>query len=228
MIDRTLFRALLPAILVLVLVLAGCGDDDSKDEPQDAPTPTPETTPVLEGPSKELVELLTGGLDVTYKATYQTTTPEGQEGDTYVVINRPPRARIDITSADGSEPSSVIIGGDSNTATIGCSGSAQQWECSETEPLGGSLVRTAGPFPFFSAADLQLFDVTESASRTVAGQDARCLRLIRKDQTTGDTEYCLSRDGVPLFIAAPFGTVEATEFSVDVPDQDFTPPAEPQ
>jgi hypothetical protein len=213
-------------MVVLMLVAAACGGGSGGG--QQAATATPGAPAALEGVSKELVELLTGGLDVTYKITYRTASPDGEEGDTYVVINKPPRARIDIISADASEPSSVIIGGDSNTETIGCSGSAEQWECSEIEPLAGSLVRAAGPFPFFSAADLQLFDVTESASRTVAGQDARCLRLIRKDQTTGDTEYCLSRDGVPVFIAAPFGTVETTEFSVDVSDQDFTPPAEPQ
>lgn len=47
---------------------------------------------MLEGASKELIELLTLGLDVTYKNTPQTTTPDGQEGDTYIVINKPPRA----------------------------------------------------------------------------------------------------------------------------------------
>ena len=228
MINRALFRALLPAILGLVLLVAGCGDDESNGQARDTPTPTPQAIPVLEGASKELIELLARGLDVTYKATYQTTTPDGQKGNTYVVINKPPRARIDIISADASEPSSVIIGGDSNTETIGCSGSAEQWECSELEPFSGSLVRAAGPFPFFSATDLQLFDVTEAESRTVAGQDARCLRLRPRDRPSEDTEYCLSTDGVPLYTNSLFGTVEATEFSAQVSGQDFVPPAEPQ
>lgn len=220
-----LVRAFLP-MAVLVLVAAACGGGNGNE--QKKATETGGATPILEGASKELFELLAGGLDVTYKATYQTTTPEGQEGDTYVVINKPARARIDIISADASEPSSVIIGGDSNTETIGCSGSAEQWECSEIEPLGGSLVRAAGPFPFFSATDLQLFDVMESESRAVAGQDARCLQLSPRDRASEDTVYCFTADGVPLYTASPFGTVEATEFSTQVVDRDFEPPAQPQ
>jgi hypothetical protein len=122
----------------------------------------------------------------------------------------------------------VIIAGDSDTETIVCSGSAEHWECSEIEPLDDSLLRTAGPFSFFSATDLQLFDVTEAESRTVEGLDIHCLRLSPRDRASEVTEHCLSKDGVPIYAISPFGTVEATEFSAQVSDEDFVPPAEPQ
>jgi hypothetical protein len=62
----------------------------------------------------------------------------------------------------------------------------------------------------------------------VEGLDIHCLRLSPRDRASEVTEHCLSKDGVPIYAISPFGTVEATEFSAQVSDEDFVPPAEPQ
>ena len=228
MIDRTLLRALLPAIIALALLVAGCGDDEGNGEPQGTPTPTPEATPVLEGVSKELVDLLARGLDVTYKVTYQTTTPEGQEGDTYVVINKPPRARIDTIPVGQEQPNSLIIGGQ-GVAALSCSGGPNEWQCFELEGGDTSPIQTAGPVVFLRALDLTGLHVTETGSRLIADQATRCFEL-RADEDGFDAqaEYCLNSDGITFYTRSEVGTVEAIEVTTNVPDSAFEPPAEPQ
>jgi hypothetical protein len=223
-------------ILVTVLAAGSCGGDGDRGiaSPEttaaatDAPSGTPLSTPVSGGASAILVDLFTSGLNATYTVTYETTLAEGSEGDRFVVFNRPPLTRIDTIPADSSEPFSLIIGG-GGAATVSCSGGPDQWQCFETEPLGDSLLFTAGPFVFLDTDDLASFDVSETEGRTLAGQPARCFRLRpRQGETDEELEYCLNSDGVPLFSAPLFGSVEATEVSLDVSEQDFAPPAELQ
>ncbi len=185
---------------------------------------------MLEGAAAAFLDLLTEGLDSTYKVTYQTTTLEGDKGDTTIVFHRPPLTRIDTIPPESSVPSALIIGGDRDTLTVSCSGGPDQWECFEIEPLGDSLLIAAGPFVFLDAAEVASYEVNETEVRTIAGQSARCFRLVSQEAEAGeeDVEYCLNDNGVPLYGAPLFGTVEATEFSTDASDEDFAPPVEPQ
>ncbi len=216
----------LPAILLLVLLASACGDGEA------VPSPNPTVggpTPVLEGAAATFLDLLTEGLDSTYKVTYQTTTPQGNRGDTTIVVHRPPLTRIDTIPSGSSVPSALIIGGDADTLTISCSGGPDQWECIEIEPLGDSLLIAAGPFVFVDATEVASYAVSETESRTIAGQAARCFRLIFQEAESGEEiDYCFSDNGVPLYGAPLFGTVEATEFSTDASDEDFVSPVEPQ
>ena len=216
--PNSLFRWSWVPLLAAFALLAACSSDPDGSGGQ-APTPDLDETGVI------LLDLLAQGLESTYRATYRTETPEGDEHDKYVVFNKPPRARIDIVPPVDA-PSTII---DQETATVACSGSPQDWECSDVPSLGDSIIAVAGPVGLFtSPADLASFDVVETDMRTIAGQDARCFQLNpRAGEPAGAAEYCLSAAGVPLSVVGPFGTVEAIDFSPEVSDQAFSAPTEP-
>ncbi len=208
----------MPLLAAFMLFAASCGGGSDGSGGQE-PAPDLDETSVI------LLDLLAQGLESTYQATYRTETPEGDEHDKYIVLNKPPLARIDIVPP--VDPPSTII--DQETATVACSGSPDDWECSEIPALGDSIIAVAGPVGLFtSPADLALFDVVETDTRSIAGQDARCFQLNpREGEPVGAAEYCLSAAGVPLSVVGPFGTVEAMGFSLEVSDLAFIAPTEP-
>lgn len=218
MLHNSFRRVFLPAIVVLFLLATACGGD-SDGSSEGAPTV------ILEGASRIFLELLNRGLEETYTITYQTPSFEGDDVETYVFVSKPPRTRIQFATGDPSEPSSLIIG-DANGA-VSCSRGPAEWECFNIEPLGQSLLYSAGPFTLFSPDDLLSFNVREISGRRLTDQDARCFQLLPK-QGEEVLEYCFNGDGVPLYSAPLFGNVEAVEFSLEVSDQEFVPPAEPQ
>jgi hypothetical protein len=207
----------------LLLLTAACGGGtDSNDEP--------EPTAVLTGMRLEFYDLLYSGLDATYRAVYETTEPEGTPGDGYVVFSRPPRSRVDAVPQGSQAADSIIIGGEADDRTIGCSDGPGAWECSEIDSLGDSVLRAAGPVSFLTANDIAGYAVTKAAeSRAIAGQQTTCYELEPEDGdgASGGSEYCLTPEGVVLFEATPSQTVEATGFSPQVDEGAFTPPAEP-
>ncbi len=210
----------MPLLAAFVLLAASCGGGTNGSGGQE-PTPDLDETGVI------LLDLLAQGLESTYQVTYRTETPEGDQHDKYIVLNKPPLARIDIVPP--VDPPSTII--DQETATVACSGTPDGWECSEIPSLGDSIIAVAGPVGLFtSTADLASFDVVETDMRALVGQDARCFLLSpREGEPVGAAEYCLSAAGVPLSVAGPFGTVEATDFSLEVSDLAFiAPPGPPQ
>jgi len=224
---KTLLRVPLVTMTAVLLLAVACGGQEKSapTTPTEALSGTPPSSPVSGDASATLLDLLAGGLDIIYKVTYQTTAPDG---NTYVVFNRPPDTRIDTVAPGSSEPSSSIIAAQ-GPGMVSCSGGPDHWECSEVPPPEDPLVVAASPVIFPKAADLESFEVSETGARQIAGEAARCFRLHARQEEAGrEVEYCLNSDGVPLFSAGPFGSALATEFSVDVSDDDFTPPAEPR
>jgi hypothetical protein len=201
------------------LAACGGGGGESND-----PTPTIELT----GLAREISDSLERGTGETYRITYQTTTPEGDSGDTYVVYNKPPLTRVDTVPAGQIEANTALIGGGVDDRTIGCSNGPDAWQCSELEPLGDSLLRAAGAVGFYSANELVAFRIARSSERTVAGQASTCYQLTPTTggQSAETSEYCFTDQGVVLYAATPSITVEALDFAADVSDEDFDPPAE--
>lgn len=213
-------------ILLTALFAAACGGSSTG---ANRATETPETAPALTGPSKDLVDLLDRGTQVQYKIGYRAHSLEGEEGDGYVVFNRPPLTRIDTVSPTLQAVTSLVIGGNEKTQTVSCSGGVNRWKCYKIEPLGASLLRSASPIIYVDPAEIDQFEVTEGPQREIAGEPARCFRLVPKDQEEeASAEYCLRADGVPLYTSSLTGIVEAWAVSADVSGEDFTPPAEPQ
>ena len=213
-------------------LLGGCGggggNEDATPTPAAQATGQSDATVELQGVSKEFADLLSEGLTATFNVTYRTTAPDGELGDAFVIYNTPEQTRIDTFPADPAEAQSMIIGGDETSPTIGCVGGPDAWSCEGIEPLGDSLLAAAGPVAYLQPSDLELFDISETDGRTVAGQETRCYALAPREGTAVEAaEYCLNSEGVPLYVQTGSETVEASEFSPDVSEDDFVPPAEP-
>ncbi len=218
-------RGLLP-IAVLLLFVMGCSG--GKGNEQKTATELPGTTPAVQGASKELLDLLGRALEAPFKVTYETTLPGGGKGDSYVIYNSPPHSRIDNISAGSTGATSIIIGGGRNTKAISCSGGPGAWKCAEIAPLGDSLLGVAGPFTIPTAAELASHEVIETERQTFAGQPARCFRIKPKPPDDQPLDYCFNSEGVPLYSAPLFGTVQAVQLSTQVAPDDFVPPARPK
>jgi hypothetical protein len=70
-------------------------------------------------------------------------------------------------------------------------------------------------------------EIVSTETRNVAGEKVDCF-VVRSPDSEGESEVCVSADGVPLFTKATAGgeemTMEATNFSHDVSDSDFELP----
>jgi len=216
--------AFLP-IAVLALLVAACGG--GKGSEQKTPTATPGAPATLEGLAKDYYETVLRGYSATFKVTYETRSSDGTQGDTTVIYSKPPFSRRDTVPAGSTIASSTLISRGRDEKGISCSHD-QNWKCSAIDPLADSLLRTAGPVVFLEPTDLVSYTVTEEERRMIAGQDARCFKLQPKPPDEEPLEYCFNSNGVPLYSAPLFGTVEATEYTADVADDAFTPPAQPQ
>lgn len=238
--------ALLAAPLLLVLASA-CGGDDDDDkkapsilEGEDVAkglllTPAPaEATPgftvadVVPGTggatypdaAGALSALLNQGLAAPFVVAYKTSGSDGTAGDAYSVANRPPLSRIDVTNAGDTQPASLTATRKGGT-TVNCSLQVTGWQCSEISILGEPLLLSAGPVVFPSVDDFKSSKIVETEARAVAGLQARCFDVT---DFTGTARYCLSNEGVPLFYSTPSVTVEATAYTLEVPDSAFDLP----
>ncbi len=161
------------------------------------------------------------GQQATYKVRYQTSAEGGDEGDSYVVFNLAPRARVDTIPA-GSDTASVQIAVDGAGKTIGCSSEAGNRDCVDMQPFGAPLPLSAGPIVFPPSGTFGTLDIKEVDGREVANENTRCFSIASpSNEPDGDLDYCFSASGVPLYAKGPTGVVEASELSGSVSDADF-------
>ena len=174
------------------------------------------------GSAGALIDLLNAGANATFRVTYRSTFPGGDECDQVTIFNRPPLTRVDVGPPGSTTPQSVTIGRNGG-ATVNCSG-VPKWECLQINELGSSLLAAAGPIILPGPSDFASGVVTEIAERTVAGQPTRCFDLTPPGESSKKLEYCLNAEGVPLYSTSTTGTVEATSISTSVTDADFRLP----
>jgi hypothetical protein len=159
----------------------------------------------------------------TYRVRYDTSSESGEKGDSYVVFNRPPSARVDTIAEGASDPSSQIILG-RDGLTIACSFDGGKRNCGQIKPFDAPLPLAAGPIVFPAAGSFSSINVADLNGRTIAGAPARCFRVLVAD--TGDAaDYCFSAENVPLYGSGTFGIVEASELS-SASDADFDVPTQ--
>ena len=158
----------------------------------------------------------------TYRVRYETSSETGEKGDSYVVFNRPPSARVDTISEGATKPSSQInVGRDGST--VACSFDGGDRSCGKIQSFDAPLPLAAGPIVFPAAGSFGSISVADLDGKTIAGASARCFRVLPAD--AGDAaEYCFSAENVPVYASGTFGLVQASELS-SASDADFDLPA---
>lgn len=184
------------------------------------------TVEPVEEEAVAFVLLLNRALQETYKVTYLTTSPEGDEGDRYVIYNRPPLARIDLF-ARGSDEAMSLVASRGSGLTVNCTRSASDWQCFEIDFSLAPLLIENGPIVFPELREIRATDLRETDARIFAGQTARCFELTTAESPQqGTLEYCFSPEGVVLYSSASFGSVEAIDIDSQVSDGDFKLPVD--
>ena len=240
-------RWLLVVLFVLlssVLLWACGGDEEEKPGATTAPaatspaegtapaeeSPEADRTPQAQGDVGEFGDLAEKFAEATFKATYEIASTGGEQdlAGTMTWYKKGDDVRVDIESE---------IEGETESATIIERGD-QSYFCSQIPELGeGGTCFQSPEGSDDIAADFvgsvgELFtdpdvEIVSTESRDVAGQEVDCF-VVHDPALEGDTEVCLTGDGVPLASRSTTNgeemVLEATDFSREVSDQDFELP----
>jgi hypothetical protein len=215
------------AVAVLVGVVTGCGDDPDVGAERAAQARAAGLDAGLDEAVADFLALAARGQTATYQATY----PGPDDGTEIVVASRPPDRRIDVVADGEVVQSQIVLGGEAFT----CPRDPEADEivaCERTdaivEPLGAF-----GPDAMASLAS-SLTDRAEDFSfeiRTsaIAGVEAQCLvtQVLegRERAELADTgTICVSPEGALLRVAQGEESLEASEYSTNIPDGTFVRP----
>ncbi len=172
-----------------------------------------------------------------YMATYGiTSSMGGQQGIkslmTYYFEGKN-KIRVDMPDSGMGEMRTYLDSG----SYVVCTKAAQEWSCMKVPQQQTSQDVNQQTTDIQNSIDSS--PVERLSDRVIAGTTAQCYHITFtvKDQTTGtastwDDIYCVSADGVPLYMDGKSGdteyVMEATKYSTSVSDSDFVPPATPQ
>jgi hypothetical protein len=244
------FAVLLAVALLFALLAAACdGDGDEGEAPEAAETPAAGETPAANGGDEdedgddgdgaggeglqELEALAGEAAGVTAKVTYSVSTDIGgevTEGE-WVLVQRPPDSRFEISSTEGGEEFRTIIISAGGKSYL-CTSVAGAETCLATE---ADTEETALLDPLFNipeelAGEAEDVDLIDKSERQIAGLDATCFTIRSGLVTLGEGEICFSDDGLLLYLQGESDgdsfSFEATSASTDVTDADFEPPYE--
>ena len=175
----------------------------------------------LEGPARELVELLRAGASQTFYGRWESDAMRGDEPQVEMEIwNSPPKVRRDnVLRSEASEvhTSEYDTGGD---VIIRCARLDTDWRCAPSPYEEGT------PVP----GDLSLGAIGEDiGSRQVTVRDAdvdgRAARCFTVAEDDGTFDLCVSAaDGIPLLIDSPDAELRLVVLEREVDDAAFTPP----
>lgn len=196
--------------------------------PPAAAATTAPTTAAATASGPNIADLLKAGKATTYKATYrwsitaggQTTTSE----QTWYVKGA--NSRFDFSAAPGASISmySLVDG------TYICTNSGGAAFCQKSAPGAALGQNPSADFALQLQGDPTKFNAAFTGSQSIAGQQAQCYSVKSLGGGAfGDVNTCYSPSGVPLKTTITSSgttmTTEATAFSTDVSDADFTLPA---
>lgn len=213
--------------LLATLPAAACGDEGNPTAGDERADQVREAVEAA-GLDDDVVDVLAaaaGVVDSTHRVTYEI------DGQVVVVTQRPPDRRVDVRSADGTVDATFSVGG----RAIACTDPAgdEPWRCDD-------LGRPAADSGFDPAAVSELASTLASSAvayeftveeRELVGTAARCLVTSLRpgataDPSLGDTgTLCIADTGAILLVERPAGTLRATSYSADVPDDAFEVPA---
>ena len=194
-----------------------------------APEPRTETGTQEEAGAGALDGLLSAlGLNNGWKATYQLTGTALSVATEFTQYMKGENFRMDM-EASGSDIRSYVLGKTIYTCTQ-LSGS---WTCYS---LGGQA--SEDEYATYSLqtgldSEPEKYTVTRDGTMPVAGTVADCYLVVSTD---GTVRYCISPEGVPLYVKTNAGSGDsgaiselvATSYQTSVADSEFELPAEPQ
>jgi hypothetical protein len=220
-----LLLAVAAAVVVAVLVLGGDDDDDGGDSPDDTsglslPEPVEEE---VDAEGQELLDLLEQGREVNGHSTYTASGDPASIGQELTVQVWRLDGRVRQDSRQVTEAGTVDTAGFLNDdgSIITCNRVDEgAWTCAEQ-----STASESSPDALFGtvATQLQGQDVVV-VDEEIAGRSARCFGVAGAD---GEVSLCVSTEGLPLRLRGAGSELLLTDFSEDVPEDTFTPPAEP-
>ena len=238
-----LFAVLLAVGLLALAAVACSGGGDGGDTSQNGETPGADggngngdgDGEVGDGDGLSDLESLAAASaeGVIARVTYKITTEE--DGDTsemeWVLVQRPPDSRIEISSTAGGEEFRTIIISVDGKSYI-CFALAGEESClvSEEEEAGAeaSSLDILFDIPSAIAEGAEGVLIGDASQRTIAGLDATCFTIGGGLVDLDEGEICFSDGGLLLYLQSEVdglaSTFEATSVSTDVTDADFEPP----
>ncbi len=172
---------------------------------------------------------------VVAKVTYKVTSGADNQvfEQEWVVVQRPPDTRFELSSAEGIVQFRTIIisRGGKSYLCFSIGGEESCFE-SSAESTGA---QTAAFDPIFEisrelAEEAGDVDIIDRSQRRIAGVDASCFTVRSDISGLGDGEVCFSAEGILLLLRSEVddvgSTIEATSASTDVTDEDFELPYE--
>jgi hypothetical protein len=214
------------AVLALAIFLVSCSGEKGADQPPQA-TDNQVNTPTLSDDASDEFESLFAKQEkaewmITYNLKY-SGSGTGAESQMSQYI-KGDRMRTDL-AFEGIEMRTIALPDE----YINCQ-KQSTWTCTKVGAVNETGENDAEQIESDYETDPTKYDVTKDGTKQVAGVTAQCFKV----QETGSTfyaRYCVSKEGAPLYMYATSadGTseMEATQYSTDVADSAFTPPAEP-
>lgn len=164
-------------------------------------------------------------------ATYQATYPGPEEGTELVVANQPPDRRIDVLADDRIVEVRLVLDGEAFSCPRDEATDAIE-SCERTDALvegPGMLDENAVTTLTDSLADRRADFDFEVRTEAIAGVEANCLVTRLRDgrddpQLGSGGTLCVSDEGVLLRVEQGEESLEATDYSTEIPDNTFVRP----
>lgn len=216
-----------PLLVLIAAALTACGDgsDPGDERAEQARTAAEEAG--LDDDVVDFLALAARGSTATYQVTFPGTAP----GTSLVVANRPPDRRVDVLDGEEVVEVRLTLDGEAYRCTKD-DGADRIDTCERTdafvEPPG--LFQPAALDRLTSSLRDRRNDFSfRVRDAEVAGADARCLvtevRAGRERPELGDRgEICVSQEGVLLRVEQAGESLEATEYTTDIPAGTFERP----
>ena len=225
------FFTVLLVVGLLALAAVACSGGGGE------PSQSDETSAVGDGEGPGDLESLAAASaeGVIAKVTYSITTEGG--GETFegewVLVQRPPDSRIEISSTEGGEEVRTIIISAGGKSYL-CFALAGEESClvTEEDEAGAEAAPLDILFdiPSAIAGGVEGVDIGDASQRTIAGLNAICFTIGGGLVELGEGEVCFSNDGLLLYLQGEAegisSTFEATSVDTNVTDADFEPPYE--
>lgn len=215
----------------LVLQATGCGGDEDPGDERAEQVRAAALDSGLDDDVADFLALAARGQTATYQVTY----PGPDEGSELVVANDPPNRRVDLVVDGRIVEVRLVLEGEAFLCTRAGSGERVS-SCERTD----AVVDAPGLFD-----EPTLAEVTESLrdraddftfrieTVPIAGVEATCLVTeVREDRARSELgstgTMCVSAEGALLKVNRDEETLEAREYTTEVPNNTFVRPDEQQ